>query len=121
VDLVAGKILWSVPLGTTRHIAPFPFWWIKGVPGIGGPMITKSGLVFAGATTDHYFRAFDLTSGSELWEADLPTTASAVPMSYQLRQNGRQFVVVAVGGHWSGTNPPGDHLMAFALPEPAER
>ncbi|MEZ5557936.1 MAG: hypothetical protein R3E86_05240 [Pseudomonadales bacterium] len=27
----------------------------------------------------------------------------------------RQFVVVAAGGHWSGTSPAGDYLMAFAL------
>ena len=25
--------------------------------------------------------------------------------------------VVAAGGHWGAPNPPGDHLMAFALPE----
>src|SRR5690606_34391100 len=34
VDLAGGRILWSVPLGTTRHLAPFPFWWIHGVPGV---------------------------------------------------------------------------------------
>jgi glucose dehydrogenase len=26
-------------------------------------------------------------------------------------------VVVAAGGHWGAPTPPGDHLMAFALPE----
>ena len=37
-------------------------------------------------------------------------------MTYQVRADGRQYVVVAAGGHWSGLNPPGDHLIAFALP-----
>jgi len=36
-------------------------------------------------------------------------------MTYRLRKDGRQFVVVAAGGH--GWSQPGDALMAFALPE----
>ncbi|MCB1686064.1 MAG: PQQ-binding-like beta-propeller repeat protein, partial [Pseudomonadales bacterium] len=117
IDLVSGELLWSVPLGTTRNMAPFPFWWIKGVPGIGGLSITTSGLVFIGAANEHKFRALSAATGETLWEADLPTAANSTPMIYQLRPDGRQYVVVAAGGHWSGVNPPGDHLMAFALPE----
>ncbi len=115
IDLVAGKQLWSVPLGTTRNLAPFPFWWIEGLPGMAAPMMTAGGLVFSGIANDHHFRAFDLRDGRELWKEKLPTAAVALPMSYQL--DGRQYVVVAVGGHWSGGSPPGDYLMAFALPE----
>ncbi len=50
----------------------------------------------------------------------LPTSANSVPMTYRLGDNGRQFVVVAAGGHFalSGVEPAGDYLMAFALPEP---
>ena len=115
IDLVAGKVLWSAPLGTTRHLAPFPFWWIKGVPAVGGPAATGSGLIFIGGAMDHYFRAFDAETGTELWRHELPTAANATPMTYQL-PDGRQFVVVAAGGHWAGLNPAGDHLVAFALP-----
>jgi quinoprotein glucose dehydrogenase len=118
IDLAAGKILWSVPLGTSRDLAPFPFWWIKGVPGTGGPSVTSSGLVFIGAALERAFRAYDLATGEELWKVRLPTSANSVPMTYQLREDGRQFVVVAVGGHWgSDVNPAGDHIMAFALPD----
>ncbi len=116
VDLVAGKILWSVPLGTTRDMAPFPFWWIKGVPAIGGVSVTKSGVVFAAGPMEHAFRAFDAASGEEIWHTRLPTAANSTPMTFQLEEGGRQFVVVAAGGHMSGFNPPGDHLVAFALP-----
>ncbi|MEM1230798.1 MAG: pyrroloquinoline quinone-dependent dehydrogenase [Pseudomonadota bacterium] len=119
VDLVAGEILWSIPLGTTRHMAPFPFWWIKGVPGIGGPLLTGGGLVFSGGNLDFYLRAFDRDSGAELWRTELPTAANAVPMTYQ-SAGGRQIVVVAAGGHWSGASPPGDHLRAYALPVRAD-
>jgi quinoprotein glucose dehydrogenase len=117
IDLAAGKILWSVPLGTTRNMAPFPFWWLKGVPGTGGPIVTATGVIFIGAALEHVLRAHDLDTGEELWKADLPTSANSVPMTYQVRPGGRQYVVVAAGGHWGSQSPPGDHLMAFALPE----
>jgi quinoprotein glucose dehydrogenase len=120
VDIEAGKILWSVPMGTTRDMAPFPFWWIKGIPGFGGPMMTATGLVFSGISNEHKIRAFDIKNGEELWYADLPTAANAVPMTYQVRATGKQYVVVAAGGHWSGGSPPGDHIIAFALPDPQQ-
>jgi len=117
VDLAAGRVLWSVPLGTTRDMAPFPFWWIHGVPAIGGLTVTRGGVVFAGGPLEHAFRAFDARTGAELWRARLPTAANATPMTFQLQAAGRQFVVIAAGGHMVGVNPPGDHLIAFALPE----
>ncbi len=114
IDLQAGEILWRVPLGTTRDLAPFPFWFVKGLPGVAAPMVTGGGLVFSGISDEHTFRAFDLRSGETLWKTRLPTSANALPMSYVL--NGRQYVVVAAGGHWGGQSPPGDNIMAFALP-----
>lgn len=118
IDLVKGETVWSVPLGTTRYMAPFPFWWIEGLPGLGAPMMTDTGLVFSGISNDHTLRAFDIGSGEELWQAELPTAANALPITYQVSPAGRQYVVVAAGGHWSGGAPPGDHIIAFALPEP---
>ncbi len=117
IDIVAGKRIWSVPLGTTRNMAPFPFWFLKGLPGLAAPMMTASGLVFSGISNDHNLRAFSLATGEELWKGALPTAANALPMTYQLEEGGRQYVVIAAGGHWSGGSPPGDHLIAFALPE----
>ncbi len=117
IDLEAGKVLWSRPMGTTRNMAPFPFWWIDGIPGFGGPMMTASGLIFSGISGEHALRAFDLEDGEELWKAELPTSATAVPMTYQLASTGRQYVVVAAGGHWGDDSPAGDYLIAYALPE----
>jgi quinoprotein glucose dehydrogenase len=115
IDLSAGKVLWSTPLGTSRNMAPFPFWWIKGLPGLGAVMMTDSGLVFASISNNHYLRVFDVKNGEQLWEQELPTAANATPMTYQVGD--RQFVVVAAGGHWGGGSPPGDYIMAFALPK----
>jgi quinoprotein glucose dehydrogenase len=77
-------------------------------------MLTAGGLAFIGATGDDRFRAFDVATGRELWEAALPTGAFAVPMSYEV--GGRQFVVVASGGHAFVYQKPGDQITAFALP-----
>ncbi|MEZ5568115.1 MAG: pyrroloquinoline quinone-dependent dehydrogenase [Halioglobus sp.] len=120
IDIVSGRLLWSVPLGSTRDLAPFPLWWIRGLPGIAAPMMTASGLVFSGISNEHALRAFDLASGEELWRGRLPTAGNALPMTYQVRPDGRQFVVIAAGGHWGGGSPPGDYLVAFALPETGE-
>ncbi len=117
VDLVAGEILWSVPYGTTRDLAPFPFWWIKGIPAIGGVMTTATGVVFGAGAMEHAFRAYSAATGETLWETRLPTAANSTPMTYQLEEGGKQYVLVAAGGHMTGFNKAGDHLIAFALPE----
>jgi quinoprotein glucose dehydrogenase len=114
VDLRNGDVRWQVPLGTSRDMAPFPFWFIKGAPNIGGPVVTRTGVTFIAATTDHYVRAFDTNSGEELWKGRLPTSAHGLPVTYQL-DNGQQFLVVAAGGHAALGTPPGDYLIAFAL------
>ncbi len=119
VDLATGKRAWEVPLGTTRDQAPFPLWLVPawrdlGAPNLGGSVATASGLVFIAATTDKTLRAFASETGELLWEHRLPYTGNATPMTYRIGPDGRQYVVIAAGGHvWS---EPGDALMAFALP-----
>ena len=115
LDLASGEKLWSVPLGTSRDMAPFPFWFFRGTPGVGGPTVTASGLVFIAGSGDHNFRAFSTATGEELWSARMPTTSAATPMTY-LTADGRQIVVIAAGGHWSGKSAPADHILAYALP-----
>ncbi len=116
VDLNTGDHLWNVPLGTSKDIAPFPFWWIKGAPNMGGPTVTVSGVTFIAATSDYYLRAFNTETGEELAKFRLPTGGHATPMTYK-NKDGRQFVVIAAGGHWAIGTPASDHLIAFALPE----
>ena len=89
---------------------------------VGGTSVTRTGLIFVGASLDPALRAYSIETGRELWKAKLPTSANSVPMTYRLGENGRQFVVVAAGGHFAlaGMEPPGDYIMAFALPEPAK-
>ena len=60
-------------------------------------MYLKNGVypraVPVGASLDHYLRAYDLATGQILWKADLPTSANSVPMTYQVRPDGRDRVL----------------------------
>jgi len=78
-------------------------------------MVTAGGLVFIGAAMDDYLRAFDARNGEELWKGRLPAGGQATPMSYV--RDGRQFVVIAAGGHARAGTTLGDTLVAFALPD----
>jgi quinoprotein glucose dehydrogenase len=117
IDMDSGKILWSVPLGTTEDLAPFSQYILgkAGVPNMGGPISTASGLVFIGATMDDYLRAFDAKSGAELWKGRLPAGGQATPMTYLWK--GKQYVVIAAGGHEKLGSKHGDQVIAFALPD----
>jgi quinoprotein glucose dehydrogenase len=83
------------------------------MPNMGGPMVTAGGLVFIGAATDDYLRAFDIDTGRELWKAKLPAGGQATPMSYV--SGNRQFIVIAAGGHGGLGTTRGDYVVAFAL------
>ena len=115
VDLAAGEIRWQVPHGTIRDIAPVPLPIKLGTPGIGGPLVTASGLVFIGAAMDDYLRAFDVETGEELWKGRLPAGGQATPMSYRVHPGGKQYVVIAAGGHGRAGTRLGDYIVAFAL------
>jgi len=79
--------------------------------------MTGSGLIFIAATMDDYIRAFDSDTGDELWKARLPAGGQATPLTYRVRPGGKQYVVVAAGGHVMMETTPGDSLVAFALPD----
>jgi quinoprotein glucose dehydrogenase len=115
IDLNAGKRLWEVPFGTTRDAAPFPIWFEFGVPSVGGPIVTASGLTFIAATTDNFIRAIDVSNGNELWRARLPAGGQANPMTYRLRRDGKQYLVIAAGGHGVLGTKQGDSLIAYSL------
>ena len=116
VDMATGKILWEVPLGTTADLAPGSQFILHGMgtPNFGGPIVTGTGIVFIGAAMDNYLRAFDARTGKEIWKGRLPAGGQATPMTYVW--HGRQYVVIAAGGHSKSGTRRGDSVMAFALP-----
>jgi quinoprotein glucose dehydrogenase len=116
VDTATGDVRWEVPLGTLRDLAvlPTPKKW--GAVNLGGSLIT-GGLVFIAATPDRRIRAFDLATGARRWESTLPASGQATPMTYRARAGGRQYLVIAAGGHDGMGSRRGDHIVAYALPE----
>jgi quinoprotein glucose dehydrogenase len=86
-----------------------------GVPGIGGPIVTKGGVAFLSGTLDDYVRGYDLETGAEIWRARLPAGGQATPSTY-LGSDGRQYLVVVAGGHGSTGTKAGDSIIAYALP-----
>jgi quinoprotein glucose dehydrogenase/quinate dehydrogenase (quinone) len=65
---------------------------------------------------DNYLRAYDVITGQELWKGRLPAGGQATPMTYVSERTGRQYVVIASGGHGSMRTTPGDYVVAYALP-----
>ena len=116
-DLTRGRVMWQVPLGYMPALATVPgsarAW---GSLNLGGALLTGSGLVFVAGTYDQHLRAFDIETGKERWSAELPAAAQALPMSYET--GGRQYVVIAAGGHDRLHTTMGDYVLAFTLPTP---
>jgi quinoprotein glucose dehydrogenase len=119
VDLAGGKIAWRVPLGGLEELSPGIGKSAAGSVVLGGgPIVTAGGLIFVGGTMDRRLRAFSAETGAELWSAELPASAHALPITYEV--HGKQYVVIAAGGaaHLDEERLS-DTLVAFTLPSNA--
>jgi len=116
-DLTTGKIVYRHVNGTVRDLSPIPLPFQMGVPGIGGPIMTKGGVAFLSGTLDYFARAYDVTTGKQLWQSRLPAGGQATPMTYWSDASQRQFVLVVAGGHGSTGTKAGDAIIAYALPK----
>ncbi|MDH3439745.1 MAG: pyrroloquinoline quinone-dependent dehydrogenase [Gammaproteobacteria bacterium] len=114
VNIESGDIVWRKSIGTTEDLSLAPGMSL-GTPTMGGPIITAGGLIFIGATMDHYLRAFDVETGNELWRGRLSAPGNATPMTYEWQ--GKQYVVIYAGGYARMDTTLGDRLYAFALPD----
>lgn len=118
VDLKTRKILWQVPVGTVQDTGPMG---IKmgmkmpvGMPTLGGTLATQGGLVFIAGTQDYYLRAFDSSTGKEVWKARLPVGSQGGPMSYVSPKTGKQYILISAGGARQSPDR-GDYVIAYAL------
>lgn len=111
IDLKTGAHVWKIPFGEFEALKA------KGIPATGrenygGPVVTKGGLLFIGASADGKFRIIHKRTGKILREIDLPAPGVATPSIYEV--NGKQYVVIACGGSkWGGKTS--DAYVAFAL------
>jgi len=111
INLNTGKQVWKIPFGEFESLKA------KGIPATGrenygGPVVTKGGLLFIGASADGKFRIVHKRTGKILREIDLPAPGVATPSIYEI--DGKQYVVIACGGSkWGGKSS--DAYVAFTL------
>ncbi len=126
VDLTKGELKWQVPHGETPDaVRNHPA--LKGltIPRTGqngsqGLVVTKSLVILGdrqvttppGRARGAMLRAYDKATGKEVGEVLMPAGQTGSPMTYLL--DGRQFIIVAVGGPGAAAE-----YLAFALPEAA--
>jgi quinoprotein glucose dehydrogenase len=124
IDMDKGQIVWQVPHGETPdNIRNSPALKGVGIPRTGRAgnigMITTSTLVIAGEAgfvtnpqgqRGAYLRAYDKATGKDAGAVFMPAGQTGAPMTYMV--NGKQYIVVAVGG-------PGfpAELLAYKLPD----
>ncbi|MBU4608991.1 PQQ-binding-like beta-propeller repeat protein, partial [Achromobacter sp. GG226] len=113
-DLTTGDVAWMHRNGTVRDSSPLPLPFKMGVPNLGGPMVTASGVAFLTSTLDYYIRAYDVATGDTLWQERLPAGGQATPMTY-VGEDGRQYVLAVAGGHGSLGTKAGDYVIAYRI------
>jgi quinoprotein glucose dehydrogenase len=110
VDLNSGEIRWQVPIGEDKRLG------VRGLPNFGPPLVTAGGLIFHAGTKELVLRAHDTDTGAVLASFDIPAGLHAGPITYKLRPNGKQYLVIAPGGHKRMDSKLGDYIIAYTLP-----
>ena len=101
IDLNTGDHLWMVPHGDTPDfVRNHPALEGLDIPKTGearraGSMVTPTLLFVAGGGAPWLY-VYDKRTGETIAEIELPAGATGTPMTYMV--DGRQYVVVAVGG-----------------------
>lgn len=113
IDLKTGEKKWETPLGYMADPKRFPGSETTGSVNFGGAIVTAGNLTFVAASFDAHLRAFDSRTGKELWKSPLPAGGFATPMCYEL--NGKQYIVIAAGGHGKLGPMLSDQVIAYAL------
>jgi quinoprotein glucose dehydrogenase len=114
IDVETGEIAWQSTLGVTDSLPPDRA--RTGRPNVGGSIATAGGVVLIAATDDGRIRAFDSSTGNELWSVKLPASAHATPITYR-GKDGKQYVaIVATGGSFLDSPIEGDAIHVFTLP-----
>ncbi|MBI3247837.1 MAG: pyrroloquinoline quinone-dependent dehydrogenase [Deltaproteobacteria bacterium] len=115
VDLNTGEIRWQMPVGQDAETG------VQGLPNFGPPLVTAGGLVFHAGSRELKLRAHDSATGAVLATFDLPAGLHAGPITYKLTPEGKQYLVIAPGGHARLGSQLGDYVIAYTLPDASRR
>ncbi|MFM1886990.1 MAG: hypothetical protein RL026_2147 [Pseudomonadota bacterium] len=99
-DPVKREVAWQTPQGPRAT---------------SGVLATAGNLVFMGNGPGKALKAYDATTGKELWSFDAKTAVLAAPISFQA--GGRQYIAASVGGTAQGGYfaPTYARMLVFAL------
>ncbi len=111
VDLERGRIAWSASTSVGDDD--------PGGSSYGPALATASRLVFHAGPERPVLRVHDAETGEQITTFELPAGLHAGPISYRLRAGGKQFLLVAPGGHVGIGSPLGDYVIAYTLPDSA--
>lgn len=109
VDVDKGEIAWWVSTSTGPRD--------DGNSSFGPPLAIAGGLVFHGGTWFPVLRIHDARTGRTISKLDLPAGAHGGAITYKVRHDRRQYIVVAAGGHDATGSPKGDYIIAWASGE----
>jgi len=119
IDLRTRDVAWSRPFGTGYDNGPMGIpsrtKWEIGTPSDATGVVTAGGVTIIGAAIDQFVRVYNTETGEMLWETRVPAGTQASPLTYML--NGRQYIVMVVGGHARIPTKIGDSIIAWALPQ----
>lgn len=104
VEALTGEVAWRRPLGLTEQLPIGK--QDTGRPSRAAAIVTASGLLFVAGSDDNRFRAFETTTGQELWATTLERHGNANPFTYMTAER-QQFVGIVAT----------DTLIVFTLPE----
>ena len=71
--------------------------------------------VYCDGATETTFRDEWIKTGKKLWQDRLPGGGQATPMTFRLRESGKQYVVISAGGHKYLGTTLSDALVAYTL------
>jgi quinohemoprotein ethanol dehydrogenase len=99
-DPVKREVVWQTPQGPRAT---------------SGVLATAGNLVFMGNGPGKQIKAYDATTGKELWAFDAKTAVLAAPISFQV--GGKQYIAASVGGTAQGGYfaPTYARMLVFAL------
>jgi quinoprotein glucose dehydrogenase len=124
-DLNEGTIMWQVHNGTVNGLPEAPR-----VDDVdtgshmprGAPVVTAGGLLFQGTSSDRMIRAYDVMTGSVLWEYQAGAAVEGIPAVYAI--DGKQYITFPVaGGNGSfgvqlgQPDPEPGRYLTFTLPD----
>ena len=112
VDMEQRRILWEVPLGDIRKLAPprYPGNWELPARGRWSPQVDWCSSAIRSTMLSV---RWNLHTGKVLWETALPAAATSIPVTYEA--NGEQYVVMPAGGHSMYGSTMGDAVIAYKL------